>query len=399
MKKLEITQRCGLSLTTICIPFLLGTHQPKNAAFASTPAEQVNIAFTRKLARKPPVVGVWVTNSPSTLYYKPDQLRKAIKALKKAGFNVIYPNVWSRGTTFHKSRFAPVEPALIDAGVELDPICNLSREAHDQGIKVVPWFEYGLMEPADSDVVNSHPDWILKKADGNSQMLMHGHQRVWLNPAHPEVRKRFIGLVIETLKRCKFDGIQLDDHFAWPVELGYDNYTVSRYLEDTGLPPPKDYTNRSWMTWRRRQLTELLRELKEELNKADLPTRISLSPGPFRFAYNLWLQDWELWSIGRLIDDLVVQNYAYSLRGYAKDLDQPAIRKAREWGVPVHIGILAGFGKRTTTMPVIAKKVQLAKDRGHGVIYFYWEGLWGQHSGKEGTSFREKAFKRIHSKM
>ena len=56
--------------------------------------------------------------------------------------------------------------------------------------------------------------------------------------------------------------------------------------------------------------------------------------------------------MGELIDDLVVQNYAYSLKGFAKDLDQPALRKARPWGIPGQIGILAGFGKRTTTMPV-----------------------------------------------
>ena len=29
-----------------------------------------------------------------------------------------------------------------------------------------------------------------------------------------------------------------------------------------------------------------------------------------------------------------------------------------------------------TPMPVLAKKAQLAAERGHGVIYFYWEGLW-----------------------
>ena len=99
--------------------------------------------------------------------------------------------------------------------------------------------------------------------------------------------------------------------------------------------------------------------------------------------------------MGQLIDDLVVQNYAYSLRGYAKDLDQPALRKASEWGIPIQIGILAGFGKRTTSMDILKEKVRLANDRGYGVIYFYWEGLWGQYSGSEGAQYRKQEFKQM----
>ena len=341
--------------------------------------------------------GVWITNSPSEVYYSRTRIKQVVNELDQAGFNAIYPNVWSRGTTFHRSRFAPTEPNLVQAGVDLDPICTLNREARQRGMRVVPWFEYGLMEPADSGVARDHPDWVLAKADGSTILQMHGKPMVWLNPAHPEVRARFIGLVVEVLKRCRMDGIQLDDHFAWPIEMGYDPYTVALYRNEKGIAPPKDHTNRVWMTWRRRKLTGLLRELRERLGQEALPKKISLSPGPFRFAYNHWLQDWELWAVGELIDDLVVQNYAYSLKGFAKDLDQPALRKARQWGIPVQIGILAGFGKRTTTMPVLTEKMRLSHERGYGVIFFYWEGLWGAHSGKEGASFRREAFRQLGS--
>ena len=340
-------------------------------------------------------LGVWLTNSPSPLYYDKTTLLKAMDELQQAGFTALYPNVWSRGTTFHRSQFAPVEPPLLKAGLNLDPICAISKEGRKRGMKVIPWFEYGLMEPADAAVVKQHPEWVLTRRDGNPVMTMHGKEMVWLNPAHPGVRERFIGLVVEVMKRCKMDGLQLDDHFAWPVELGYDLYTTALYQQDTGVQPPKDHTNRYWMTWRRRQLTGLLRELRQRLDDESLPQRISLSPGPFRFAYNHWLQDWELWAVGELIDDLVVQNYAYSLKGFAKDLNQPALRKARQWGLPVQIGVLAGFGKRTTPIPVLAEKKRLSNEQGYGVIYFYWEGLWGKYSGKEGSAFRFDAFQSL----
>ena len=92
-----------------------------------------------------------------------------------------------------------------------------------------------------------------------------------------------------------------------------------------------------------------------------------------------------------------MQNYAYSLKGFAKDLNQPALRKARQWGLPVQIGVLAGFGKRTTPIPVLAEKKRLSNEQGYGVIYFYWEGLWGQHAGPEGAPFRKQEFKKLGS--
>ena len=48
-------------------------------------------------------VGVWLTNSPSPLYYDPRRIEMAVEQLDAAGFNTLYPNVWSRGATFHLS--------------------------------------------------------------------------------------------------------------------------------------------------------------------------------------------------------------------------------------------------------------------------------------------------------
>ena len=59
------------------------------------------------------------------------------------------------------------------------------------------------------------------------------------------------------------------------------------------------------------------------------------------------------------------------------------------------IGVLAGFGKRTTSMAILEQKVRLARDRGHGVIFFYWEGLWGQHVPDRYRDRRREAFTRL----
>jgi uncharacterized membrane protein len=48
-------------------------------------------------------------------------------------------------------------------------------------------------------------------------------------------------------------------------------------------------------------------------------------------------------------------------------------------------------------MDDLSQRVKIANASGHGVIYFYWEGLWGQYAGPEGGSFRKQAFQQIHA--
>ena len=383
-------------------------HIPKRSSLLLPLFIGANAHFINPAIANSNRVGVWLTNTPSPLYYEATRIDRAVNELADAGFNTLYPNVWSRGTTFHRSKWAPMEPALATRSPDLDPICRMTAVAHKRGLQVIPWYEYGLMEPGDAAVVKQNPDWILKKIDGSPYYAMHGANlktsplkdlRVWLNPAHPGVRERFIGLITEIVERCKVDGVQLDDHFAWPVDLGYDAYTAVLYKQETGLEPPADYTNRAWMTWRRQKLTGLLVELRQALQRSNGNGRISLSPGPFRFAYNKWLQDWEIWSVRRLVDELVVQNYAYSVRGFEQDLNQPALDRARSWGIPINIGVLAGFGGRSTDTNTLRKKIALSAERGFGVIYFYWEGLWGQYAGKEGGEIRKTVLNQVHRSL
>jgi len=108
-----------------------------------------------------------------------------------------------------------MEPALEKANPNLDPICRMTKAAQRRGLEVIPWFEYGLMEPVSAAVVRQQPEWVLAKRDGSTGVAMHGTTMVWLNPAHPGVRERFIGLITEVVQRCGVNGIQLDDHFAW----------------------------------------------------------------------------------------------------------------------------------------------------------------------------------------
>ena len=109
-------------------------------------------------------------------------------------------------------------------------------------MSVIPWFEFGFMAPADSELARRYPEWLTSRQDG-STIWWEGktHQRVWLNPLRPEVQRFMTDLIVEIVSNYDIDGIQLDDHFGYPSELGYDDYTVSLYRnEHNGEFPPTD---------------------------------------------------------------------------------------------------------------------------------------------------------------
>ncbi|NJL87534.1 MAG: family 10 glycosylhydrolase [Leptolyngbyaceae cyanobacterium SM1_1_3] len=80
--------------------------------------------------------------------------------------------------------------------------------AHPLGLKVIPWFEFGFMAPADSALARRHPDWLTQRADG-SQIKQEGNDlRVWLNPFNPEVQRFILLLVDEVMRRYPVDAFR-----------------------------------------------------------------------------------------------------------------------------------------------------------------------------------------------
>lgn len=197
-------------------------------------------------AQPPPTTelrGVWLTNIDSDVLFSRRNLNRAIRRLTRLNFNTVYPTVWNWGYTLYPSAVA--ERAI---GSSLDPhpglqgrdmLAEAVERGHRQGLTVIPWFEFGLMAPADSDLARLHPDWVTSRRDG-SQIVMEGADpRVWLNPFHPQVQQFIVDLIAEIAANYDVDGIQLDDHFGMPVELGYDAYTVQLYQrENQGRQPP-----------------------------------------------------------------------------------------------------------------------------------------------------------------
>ncbi len=356
--------------------------------------------------------GVWMTNIDSDVLFSKAKLEPALNRLADLNFNTVYPTIWNWGTTLFPSEVAErtfgikqgLYPDLDGTGRQdrleaqqgdRDMLKELIKIAHSRNLKVIPWFEFGFMAPADSALALRHPDWLTQKADGTLTTAEGDHDRVWLNPFHPEVQRFIKSLTAELMANYDVDGFQVDDHMGLPFAYGYDPYTVSLYQkEHAGQLPPADAADPGWTRWRADKITDFMGELFATVKTYRPQSVFSVSPNPHVFAYEYYLQDWDAWLKRGYVEELVIQLYRTDLGRFVWEMGQEATDFARTH-VPTSIGVLSGLRGRSVPMAQIAEQVEAVRDRNFsGVSFFFYETLWDLSS--EGTpTERQAAFKEI----
>jgi uncharacterized lipoprotein YddW (UPF0748 family) len=325
--------------------------------------------------------GVWLTNVDSEILFSRDRLKNDLQDLANLKFNTVYPTVWNWGHTLYPSQVAKKV-----IGTEVDPTPGLQgrdmlaeavAEGHRTNLAVIPWFEFGFMAPAESDLVARHPDWLTTRQDGSTIWAEGKHSRVWLNPFQPEVQQFMIDLVTEIVSKYDIDGIQFDDHFGLPAQFGYDPITVKLYQQEhQGQSPPSDPKDAEWTRWRAEKITAVFARTFEAIKARKPKAIVSLSPNPQKFSYEEFLADWVTWERRGLVEELLLQVYRTDLNTFISELDQPEVQAAKQH-IPVAIGILAGLKDRLMPTPQIQAQVQAVRDRNfQGVSFFYYETMW-----------------------
>ena len=343
--------------------------------------------------------GVWLTNIDSDVLFEDRKTSDAIALLAEANFNTLYPTVWNWGYTLYPSK---VSESV--TGLDLDPaeglqdrdvLAEIVESGHERGMSVIPWFEFGFMAPADSELAIRHPEWLTSRKDGSTVWLEGNvHERVWLNPLRPDVQEFMTDLLVEIVSNYDIDGIQLDDHFGYPSELGYDDYTVELYKEEhDGQSPPENYKDKEWVRWRADKITDYMETLFHELKHHNPEAIISVSPNPQHFSLNSFLMDWYTWERKGFIEELIVQIYRDSNKSFIRELQQPEILAAKEH-IPVGIGVLSGLKGRPILWHKINKQVRIAREHEFaGISFFFYESLW--NLATESPQRRQAAIKRL----
>jgi uncharacterized lipoprotein YddW (UPF0748 family) len=327
---------------------------------------------------------VWLTNVDSQVLQSQASIREGLQHLKALGINTIYPVVWQRGFTLYPSPIAEQfigSPTVADAAfAERDMLAELVEVADHLNLRLIPWFEYGLATLPGSVLATKHPQCLTTNQDGNPVRTKRTDGKrdffVWLNPCHPEVKQFFVDLVTDVVDRYEVDGIQLDDHFGFPVELGHDVVTRQRFKTENRL---------NWLTqllgtvdrsaWMTQKMTELLQEIVQTVKANHPDCLISISPNPLAFSQTNYSVDWQQWIQQGLVDELVLQVYRDSLSSFTNEIDKSEITNSYH-KIPVLIGVLAGLKQKSVSLDRLRQQVNEVRRRNlAGVSFFFYETL------------------------
>ncbi len=336
-----------------------------------------------------------MTNYGAALMYYTTRLDEVVAHLAQHRLNTLYPAVWNRGYTLHSSKVAfqagsksrnpftslPLLPFQ-------DTLSEAVYQAHRQHLRLIPWFEYGLMLPVRSPIAQKHPDWLTTTQSGNKG-------NGWLNPFHPQVQQFLTDLIVEVVQRYGVDGIQLDDHFGLPIEFGYDPYTIKLYQKDhSGAKPPSNPANPEWIAWRAERLTQLMAKITKAVKAARPQAIVSLSPHPPNFAYQKYLQDWTRWVNLALVDEVIVQVYRQDLATLKAELYSSGFRTLLRQPVPISIGLYTGPILAAKQIQPLRQEVETVRATGYnGVSFFCWETTFWLFKGSPEKQVRQTFLK------
>jgi uncharacterized lipoprotein YddW (UPF0748 family) len=198
-----------------------------------------------------------------------------------------------------------------------------------------------------------------------------------MNSLDPEVQDFLLNLFLEVAKKYPVAGVQGDDRLpAMPSEGGYDQKTKALYRSQFGEDPPQDFKNRPWLEWRANILNSFLARLYQEIKKINPNLIVSMSPSPYPWGFNEYLQDVPTW-INRGIVDLVhPQLYRKNLSEYQGLVDDVVDRFKQENLSQISPGILIRYGEYQITPDTLWKSIRHNRRSGlRGEVLFFFEGL------------------------
>ena len=324
--------------------------------------------------------GTWVTNVASDALDSRDNIKKTVATCKSSGINNIFVVVWNAGRTLYPSDVMQntFGERIMSKYIGRDPLQEMIEEAHKENIKVHAWFEYGFAASNNQNgglIIQTKPNWAAKDIDGN---LLKKNGFEWMNAFMPEVQDFMISLVMEVVNKYDVDGVQGDDRMpALPSTGGYDAYTVNLYKsQNNGNPPPTDFKNAAWLTWRANLLTDFLVRLYQQVKAKKPNVMVTTAPSVHPWAKDEYLQDWPAW-LDRGVTDLVLpQHYRYDIAAYKSTLAQQlSYVKAKDKN-KFYPGVL--IQNAAYNPPVDFMTEMVNENRRNGVIgecFWFFEGV------------------------
>lgn len=322
--------------------------------------------------------GVWITTTASTALDSRDNIKQTVLNCKTAGINHIFVVVYNNARTIYPSQVmnALIGKPQLERFIGRDPLQEIIEEGRAAGIKVHAWFEYGFASSFSANggpIIAAKPGCAAKDI-GGSLVVKNGFD--WLNAFHPEVQDYMISLIKEVVINYDIDGVQGDDRLpACPSTSGYDSYTAGLYKAETGQDPPGNDKEANWVNWRAKKLNAFLKRLRTEVKTIKPSLIFTMSPSPYPFSLNEYLQAWPTWVDSGYVDAVFPQIYRYDISAYNATLIQQ--KNAVNGNLTnVYPGVLVKSGSYVATDGFLSQMVQANRNNGYkGEAWFFYEGV------------------------
>jgi len=340
---------------------------------------------------------IWIVRHAMT---SPGRVDRVVQIADEMNVNTLLAQVRGRGDAYYKSEVAPQGEALGGAPAGFDPLDQIIMRAHASGMEVHAWINVYLVWSAGAPpvsplhVVNAHPEWIAIRADGTrlvemvpSEFQEEKIEGMYLSPGNPDVKRHLREVVREIATQYAIDGIHLD-YVRYPEpNVGYDRATRTEFERQYGVDPMEiehpdsttlavigakgipDLRSR-WIQWKRDQVTDLVRALRQDLNLLGRPIKLTAAViADQNAALNRYLQDWPRWLREGLIDAAIPMAYSPSTSIVTRQI-------GNAMSIPTQRQVWAGIAVYNEGARDTAEKIRRARAMGvDGIALFSYDTL------------------------
>lgn len=363
----------------------------KGVAFTVKYTNEVSKSYNVKIANYDPnqfnlttVRGVWVSNVASNVLRSKAGIEECVNLCADLGINTIFMVTYNNSKTMYKSQvmkdYFNLEIDPVYAG--RDPLAEMIAAAKPKGIKVVAWFEYGFAsvygDASGGSIINKYPSWASRDASGK---ITEKNNFYWLDAFNPDVQEFMSKLMTEVvIKYPDIAGVQGDDRLpATPSNGGYNQSVVDAYKTETGRTAPLNFNDSQWVKWRADKLSDFGGMIYKNIKALGSQYMVSMSPSPYSWGLENYLQDWPEWLRRKQVDYLHPQLYRYDFASYKSTFDAnyatmaPFENKEKIFSP----GVLLGTGSGDGITPAILDEIlKYNRSRGvNGETYFYFERI------------------------
>jgi uncharacterized lipoprotein YddW (UPF0748 family) len=339
-------------VTLLCACAPLGAQEPGAERTANAPAPAAIVTTGTVTGRGFPMVesrGVWLTRSE--LCETTGALLARLDALKRAGFNTVYPLTSARGFVMYPgSRFLPQWRDITTT--HTDVLSWLVPAIRDRGMRVEAWPEYGFYAYWTPDRASANRGPLLERRPDLTSIDRNGlpyHDDPKLGrfygmcPANPDSHAFLAGMILEQLAMYPFDGVNLDRIRFTNDKFCHCDHCKAQFTRRSGFELKPDFLPGSpeavaWDEYRRGATRGFVRKLRAEMRRSHPGKSLTAAVvAPELIAEKG--QDWYSWVREGLVDAVCPMLYRPNL---APDI--AAIQGQVGVDAPVFYGIACDMG-------------------------------------------------------